>query len=260
MRSGCRYVYCICSSSYTVHLFSYILLLACGLAYLLHSLDLLSSTLVMSGSHLNQPADTQGAHKYPPADNALQSDQVTAVSTPPVDAAASLRAAALSTIKQRRKPTQDQLHSSLPQRPIPVGLVLNYGDEETTPQTTAPASAVTPTVDSKISVAQDNREEGEISDTEDTSPPTAKSVPLSAKAFGSQVPPIDKKPTQNLTRDLVNLKNSGTTTSAPTANDWMHSTGPSTSLPPSQSHTSHQVNLSPPVVIDADHVRPGLAS
>ena len=188
----------------------------------------------MSESHLNQPADTQEAHKYPPTQNELQSDQVTAVSTPPVDAAASLRAAALSTIKQRRKPAQDQFHSSLPQRPIPVGLVLNYGDEETTPPTTAPASAVTSTVDSKISVAQDNREEGEISDTEDT-PPTAKSEPLSAKALGSQVPPIDKMPMQSLTRDLVNLKNSGTTTSVPTANDLIHSTGPSTSLPPSQS-------------------------
>ena len=218
----------------------------------------LSNTLwgpVMSESHLNQPAENQAT------DKGLQSDQATSVSTPPIDAAASLRAAALSTIKQRRKPAQDQLHSSLPQRPIPTALVLNYGDEETTPPTTAPASAVTSAVDSKVSEAQDNREEGEISDTEDTLPPVAKSEPLPVKALRSHHPPIDNIPVQGLTRDSVTLKNSGAIARTPTTNDSLHSTGPSTSLSPSQSHTSHLANHPPSAfVIDADHVRPGLAS
>lgn len=213
----------------------------------------------MSGSHLNQPADTEGGHKSPPTDDALQSDQATAGSTPPVDPAASLRAAALSTRKQRRKIAQDPPHSSLPQRPIPSALVLNYGDEETTSPTTAPASAVTSTVNSKISEAQDNREEGEISDTENT-PPAAKSKPSPKKALRPLVSVIDKKTAQGSTRDSA-IKNSRATSRTPATNDISHSTAPSTSLSLSQSHTSHHANPPPPVlVVDADHVRPGLAS
>src|ERR1700685_1616167 len=130
--------------------------------------------------------------------DATTSDQAMTGSASPSDSASTLRAAALLTLKsKRRKPATDQ-PSSPSHRPIPPGLVLNYGEEESTstPSTAAPPSAIAKTATSltktTTSEAEDNREEGEISDTEST-PPKPKAS--NKKALKSKGIPTDKKST-----------------------------------------------------------------
>lgn len=197
--------------------------------------------------------------------NDAASDHALAGSGSPSDPASSLRAAALLTMKpKRRKPTADQ-PAGLPQRPIPSGLMLNYGEEESSPPTTAASSALdkASTPPGKVVALQveDNREEGEISDTEATPPAKPKASPRKtqkAKATAAvkksikaspKTSPTSAKPPSHAKLPPTSPKQE---ISLPTPVD-----GPSAPLAPAFQHGPPQT-LS--YVVDADHVRPGLAS
>jgi len=202
------------------------------------------------------PMDTQATD--------ATSDHAIVGSASPSDNASSLRAKALLSLKsKRRKPATDHHDLASPsQRPIPTGLVLNYGEEESLPSTTAPPSAIEktatfPTTKTMALETEDNREEGEISDTENTLPAAPKAKAFVKKSKGSST---DKKSSSNA---------SPTSTNPPapvkplfTPEQQMEGTpatpvaGPSTSIAPflpAQPQTA-------PYTLDADHVRPGLAS
>lgn len=204
-------------------------------------------------------------HPNPPAnENAKPSDQPQAGSASPSDAASSLRAAALLTLKsKRRKPATMDLPSALTlaKRPIPSNsLVLNYGEEESTstPLTTAPPSVISRPIATRTVIydAEDNREEGEISDTESTPPP----APLAPKTS-------PKKTLRNKASmgDKDGTKPAPTTPTSARPPFAMHSdtpvAGPSTSVTSTSSRIPHYSTLQPgSYVVDADHVRPGLSS
>lgn len=161
------------------------------------------------------------------------------------DPASSLRAAALLTLKsKRRKPAADA-SVALSARQVPTGIVLNYGEDGDTPPTTAPTSAVDKLT--RTTEAGDNREEGEISDTE-SNPPAA----LQPASIARQPDPTP-----------AGLSMSGNLlVRPPTTPEQQDDTGPVTpisllSLLPNASSASLQ---SLPLPVDADHVRPGLAS
>jgi hypothetical protein len=206
----------------------------------------------------NLPSDTQ-------ANDATTSDQAMAGSaSPSSDPALSLRAAALLTLKsKRRKPATDQL-ASPSQRPIPSGLVLNYGEEESTASSTAaPPSAIgKATAQTTASGVKDNREEGEISDTESTPPAVPKPKPSTKKASKVKAVPADKKSTSKTSLTLAKTP-ANAKPPLPASEQKTESTpttpvaGPSTSLASSFLTAQSQI---PPYVLDADHVRPGLAS
>ncbi|KAF5382596.1 hypothetical protein D9615_002894 [Tricholomella constricta] len=96
-----------------------------------------------------------------------------AASTSASDPASSLRAAALLTLKLRRKAQADPAISTLPSRPPPgePALQLDYGQEEST--STPREASPPPTVEPPESQA---REEGEISDEEATQPTAARPI------------------------------------------------------------------------------------
>jgi hypothetical protein len=147
----------------------------------------------------------------------------------PSDPASSLRAAALLTLKaKRRKPVVDTSGSaSLSQRPPPTdsSLQLDYGQEDIS---SSPTDVATPTLPLKTSSDVEDgqvREEGEISDSED-----APSKPLPNPASD---PPATVVKVESPTHNVL---------------DRIH---PGPSPPP--------VSLGE-YIIDADHVRPGLTS
>jgi hypothetical protein len=206
------------------------------------------------------------------------------------DSASTLRAAALLTRKsKRRKPTSDHMSSSS-HRPIPTAMVLNYGEEESMSgpgPTAAPPSALgkstattmstmttgTETATARLtkatttSEAEDNREEGEISDT-DSTPPAA------TTAQKSKAVPSKKGSKSKATLTTDNKKS--TAISKPTSTS---ASGPAKPTPASEknSESTSVTPISAPIpsgqpsfvaapqmissyVVDADHVRPGLAS
>jgi hypothetical protein len=205
----------------------------------------------------NSSSDTQ-------PNDAILSDQAMAGSaSPSSDPASTLRAAALLTLKsKRRKPPPDQM-ASLSQRPIPSGLVLNYGEEESTPSTMAPpsvtgkrAASLTKTAASE---AEDNREEGEISDTEST--PLAVSKPKGTPKKAS-------KPKANLNDKQLTSKSSPIsakqTMKPPPVTEQQMESPPTTPVAGSSRYPASSFVIGqpqvPPYAVDADHVRPGLAS
>lgn len=180
-----------------------------------------------------------------PADDVVTSEHTLAGSASPTDAASSLRAAALLTLKsKRRKPMTDGSAANLSQRPVPSTLVLNYGEEDSTPSTPAPASDVKKVNPSpgkgkaKASDIEDNREEGEISDTESNAPskaPTTKTSVADNNAIQatSKASPSSAKHPATIKQEPI----------TPIA-------GPSIVAElPARSH-----------LVDENHVRPGLAS
>jgi hypothetical protein len=204
--------------------------------------------------------DVDSATVEHPATDGTTSDQAMAGSASPSDDASSLRAKALLSLK-RRKPAADHPISTS-QRPVPRAFVLNYGEEESTPPTAAPPSAIAKAVISpEKTVApqvEDNREEGEISDTENTTPTVPKPKASTKKASRSKAAPTDTKLNMKTSPILAKL-------SAPAKPPapQEHQTdvtsalaGPLKSISPSftttQPHTA-------PYTLDADHVRPGLS-
>ncbi|TFK40857.1 hypothetical protein BDQ12DRAFT_470150 [Crucibulum laeve] len=224
-----------------------------------------------------------------PSSNPLTTD-ITA--SPTNDAASSLRAAALLTLKaKRRKPTMEASAASMPaSRPIPTAdsVLLDYGQEDSSSQPPIPP---TPALTSDSALASSNparapilpsitddedgqiREEGEISEEEET--------PVVAPQLSSSphVQDLDTRmgspPSAFVNTDARYLKSSPPRRSSPLA-------GPSSPIPAlvnrisdPQSYTSfydddeadlsHEVEMEdtsrpnqPFFFLDADHVRPGL--
>ncbi|GLB38374.1 hypothetical protein LshimejAT787_0502390 [Lyophyllum shimeji] len=184
------------------------------------------------------------------------------------DPTSSLRAAALLTLKSKRRKAQPTLTSTLPIRPLPENtLQLDYGTEESpsVPQDTSPAPTVEPPKPPPPPETQ-TREEGEISDEEDTQPTPAPPKPPSPAP--SQPPPD------------TNLRRPRYPTPSTTTLPQQHSSRPKLSLSerisdaPSipGSATLSQGDMldhmqpdlfpsfeDPRYLLDADHVRPGVA-
>ena len=201
----------------------------------------------------------------------FMSEQITASSDP----ASSLRAAALLTLKsKRRKPTTDQsISQPLPSRPPPldIGFQLDYGTEDIT---TSPLerSAITPSdpiytsSKSKSPVPTPTedvqmREEGEISD-EDTTPlPHRKPSPEIQRP---RSPPRRSASTPRGRRSTP-PRSAGPSTDARTKLSDRISGPPSPSISYVQDVVSSPMTVDAPEVLDGplldvDHVRPGLAS
>lgn len=178
------------------------------------------------------------------------------------DDASSLRAAALSTLKFKRKK-----HSSgqppatgLPPRPplVPASLVqLDYGNEDMAPL--SPQLPPTRQLQPSAPVIEDGqaREEGEISDSEDVELASQAPSPRTSRAFSkSRTMPAD-----------VPQKLAISTSSAIKLESPTHSllAPPFEQLPTGSAQRNGQrrsVSDPPQLVylVDADHVRPGLQS
>ncbi|KIP02889.1 hypothetical protein PHLGIDRAFT_122053 [Phlebiopsis gigantea 11061_1 CR5-6] len=179
------------------------------------------------------------------------------------DAAASLRAAALKTMKAKRRkgPDGSDVPSTLPPRPTvnTPSIVLDYGSEDQ-PETSTIIPAVNPTPTSAAStkpspppapvpmeVDEDQtREEGEISDSESMPPPKSPSI-------SRQTPRSASRPTAG-------------------RSSTMERPISSPPVPPSISHSNTNVKVEPlpqripepspayeMYIVDDDHARPGLS-
>ncbi|KAM5539515.1 hypothetical protein V8D89_006967 [Ganoderma adspersum] len=169
---------------------------------------------------------------------------------PAEDAAASLRAAALLTLKsKRRKLTSSSDTPPIPRPfvPAPPSIELDYGSEE--PFVGQPSESPVPTVQSVRDVASEQepmnvdddqaREEGEISDSE-TAPPTPKDKPqptspnvLEQEKAAAQMPPPPLKPKIEPMSPSLSLAVPGALVFAPEVNAVS-------------------------TVVDGNHIRPGL--
>ncbi|KAF7795162.1 hypothetical protein EIP86_006311 [Pleurotus ostreatoroseus] len=179
------------------------------------------------------------------------------------DAAASLRAAALLTLKSNRRKahTGIELPASLPPRPMitETPFELDYGTEEPSTGTSSkpqssPAPAVTKLATLATSEPMDvdegqGREEGEISDNESTMPPQASSRSVPPQAPPKARSPSKDRPSKSPIMPPPSLKA-----------DLRPNSLPDTQIKP----PAHLGHLSPsfdntPMLIDEDHIRPGLS-
>lgn len=161
------------------------------------------------------------------------------------DPATSLRAAALLTLKsKRRKPAHVD---ALPTRPVPGGITLNYGDGESSPATPTPDSTIDKS--KKATQAGDNREEGEISDSE-TPPPE-----VSSAATAAQSNPNILKKTITSNTSPAPVKSLARRPTTPIQQGAV-SNSPTTILLDAQPGILQRFPLPP----DGSHARPGLAS
>lgn len=162
------------------------------------------------------------------------------------DPASSLRAAALLTLKsKRRKPAQV---STLPARPVPNGITLNYGDDEPTTSTSASM------MDNSKKVAQDGdtREEGEISDEETPQPEATPAVTTTQSNIGTA------KPMPNSDTPSAPVKTFAKPATAPIQQVSI-STSPANMVPILSNPQAITLQRFPRPVDDC-HARPGLAS
>jgi hypothetical protein len=189
----------------------------------------------------------------------------------PEDPAASLRAAALKTLKSKRRkaPDNSNLSTSLPPRPLAItpSIQLDYGTEEP-PRTTTSTSSSTLVVDSAPAVPpqpepmqvdeDQTREEGEISDSESAPPPkspsvsrivssTSQSAPLKHVQKDRPMPPPIAPPTASVTiktesSPLISLSSSSGRQATPSGSRYS----------PAIDYEMYAV--------DENHIRPGLAS
>lgn len=189
------------------------------------------------------------------------------------DPAASLRAAALLTLKSnRRKATSGiELPPSLPPRPVTstTSFELDYGTEEPAAGTSSKSSSVAPPAvaprppsappPEPMDVDDGQaREEGEISDTESTpAPKSPPAPPTRAVQSKPQQPPIVKQPL----KDRPNHLSLVPPPPLPVKLEPKSSLMPEARLSPitlSKDRLSPSTNGT--ILIDDTHVRPGLAS
>lgn len=210
----------------------------------------------MSESSFFPTSDTETRSNIPSSEVATASGSS--------DPASSLRAAALLTLKsKRRKPPLDPLQA-LPTRPPPPSdaVQLDYGQEDIASSPLAVTSEA-PSIPSKTpptEPAQDDqiREEGEISDEEVLQPP---SIPDSPKQ--APLPPLvtNLEPSIHPTPPRSALPSAPEQSlPGPKLSDRI-SDHPSSSLTEDTAmHVDHALVEDLPLhLIDADHVRPGLA-
>lgn len=185
------------------------------------------------------------------------------------DPASTLRAAALLTLKSKRRrpnPTVHTLKPPMAARPVPENQVqLDYGNEDSAPPQTADSLQVAqlPKPEENLvppsSEIEDGqiREEGEISEEEDSSMPSLatpvsgpRSSPFGARSF-QQKRPTSPPQFSGAKLDSTSILKSTTATSFGTSGDL-------------SSHTTAQIRDPSYIrklfsMIDPDHVRPGLA-
>ncbi|EKM51972.1 uncharacterized protein PHACADRAFT_199476 [Phanerochaete carnosa HHB-10118-sp] len=203
------------------------------------------------------------------------------VAAPAEDFAASLRAAALKTLKSKRRKGSDGTDSLavLPSRPLfsgPPSIQLDYGSEDpyaksssvsaVTPTVSSPATAVQPPTlpppppaPGPMDVDEDLREEGEISDSESMPPPKSPQVPKRVPPTSSA--PIKQPKERPILSPLVPPSPSISTVSVKTESSSHVLYDP----PPSSIQSSPNLTRYSPVAdydmysIDEEHARPGLA-
>ncbi|PIL22807.1 hypothetical protein GSI_15502 [Ganoderma sinense ZZ0214-1] len=170
---------------------------------------------------------------------------------PAEDAAASLRAAALLTLKSKRRKltsSSDTPHIPRPFDPPPASVELDYGSEE--PSAGQPSESPAPTVQLVQDAASEqgpmnvdddqSREEGEISDSETAPPsPKSKSQPTSPKVAeqekaAAQMPPPPLQPK-------------------------IEPMSPSLSFAVPRTLVFPPEYPAPPTIVDENHIRPGLS-
>jgi len=178
----------------------------------------------------------------------------TSPSNDPVDAVSSLRAAALSSLRLKRK----RASSTQPSKVMPAarpntsqnGLVLDYGNDESNieiPSGHSPTGSSTLTANGHRSIKSpasedDNREEGEISDEE---------LPTSDNKSPQSLSATNLTPQMNNSTITV-LESSSRVRSSPRTPLVTRNGLPSGLLPEYESGERP--------LIDEDHVRPGLSS
>jgi hypothetical protein len=194
------------------------------------------------------------------------------------DPASSLRAAALLTLKsKRRRPTNDQSTAQvLPARPPPpldVGFQLDYGQEDTASSPhdgltrtlgLAPVLSTSPVATPAEDVQM--REEGEISDEENPPTPVERPSPDSARSqslprpIGTaphgrrSTPPNSTGPNLEATQPRTRLSDRITESTFPAVSHGQDVASSSMAIDDIQ-----EVSDSPLYSLDTNHVRPGLA-
>jgi hypothetical protein len=225
----------------------------------------------MSGTAFASSSDIEAG----PSSNPQPSANVPATSAQsaaaPSDPALSLRAAALLTLKSKRRKPTDQSLSVLP-RPSPAdtSFQLDYGQEDIVSSPPASVLVPTPSIDPPSATAPEVedgqiREEGEISDSEGTPPPASKlALPSTPKESLKSLPaPLDLKSTQHKS---LPPRSTGVKVESPTHHllDRITDPPPLALGQPGSSGMTTSTDVSfidnPPYLLDADHVRPGLAS
>ncbi|KAH9948824.1 hypothetical protein B0H21DRAFT_203465 [Amylocystis lapponica] len=165
------------------------------------------------------------------------------------DPAASLRAAALLTLKSKRRKLGTVSEAATPvasrSTAIPTSIQLDYGQEEPSAGAPSPASSapVAPVPESNDGDDGQAREEGEISDSETTASPSllARTEPKpSDKALGKRpISPKSMPPPPSIAPAHVKME------------------PPTTPVLAEPAHIP--MDIAPSFAMDADHVRPGLA-
>ncbi|KII90973.1 hypothetical protein PLICRDRAFT_52645 [Plicaturopsis crispa FD-325 SS-3] len=204
-----------------------------------------------------------------PVQKASTSDLSRGASGSAPDPASSLRAAALLTLKSKRRKPATDLPPAVPPRPIDTSFQLDYGQDdtlETSPQAvfTAPKVAPEASTSSTKPSPSDNedahvREEGEISDTEESktpapprkNPASPKNVPAKVAGPTSASPSIKKK--QPAAQPLLDR------ISSPVALPLAPSVVPSPVQHRAPTIRTVDSNMEGLHVLDSEHVRPGLA-
>lgn len=195
------------------------------------------------------------------------------------DPASSLRAAALLTLKyKRRKPNVETSSSVLSLRPVPLdnSPQLDYGQDEPSPPRSGPVPTptTTSTPPQPTSALMDDkdsqvREEGEISDSEDSQPnlkdPTppqefvsVKTSSIEKRVSPDTTAPIRFAPSGNVTPTLSSAQAQGLAAEVPQVHSSASTSGPSTSA--LSSARDILVVETREYVLDSEHVRPDLSS
>lgn len=189
------------------------------------------------------------------------------------DAAASLRAVALSTLKSRRKVHSAgvELPASLPPRPVPVTsqVELDYGIEDSaasrsfkSPSASATASTTRPPLPSEPMDVDNGpaREEGEISDTEST-PPKSPLVKAPQTTLRDRPTHAGKRSPKDRPVESPTMPPPSSQNAVPIKTDPTPPPVPEVRLgskAPTQGQitpTSHDESM----LVDEEYVRPGLA-
>ncbi|KAF8631406.1 hypothetical protein AX15_002414 [Amanita polypyramis BW_CC] len=187
-----------------------------------------------------------------------------------LDQVSSLRAAALSTLRaKRRKPGMEKVSLSRP--PPPVSIQLDYGQEDQTsqnpshlstkPPSTVPATNVVQSTDDDTKHYDEDlqmREEGEISEEEEVPPP----APQAPKEMHKS--PVEERKSPVKSSPPVRPYSTVQQVSAhsPVQSRRVPEASPLSSLHESATPSGHHIRLSAAQLallsLDASHVRPGL--
>lgn len=208
--------------------------------------------------HALNPTTMSVSLDQPPPDHPMDvdglpsEDQQLASASADASDPSSLRAAALLTLrsKRRSKPSSSELSgqpSSMPSRldnAVPSSVQLDYGNEDNSAKVSATRGSSSTKTKSAQPEHEDGqtREEGEISDSETPSP-----APASQSASPSLTKPAQQSPSQPASQTTPVIS-----PAQPTTHLLRSPTSPTTATQP-------QKSLPEKAVVDAAHIRPGVA-